>query len=39
MSGNADASPTNAWKYDSSSGELIINTNSVDHAGVMYSKY
>jgi general secretion pathway protein G len=39
LSGNADASPTNGWKYDSTSGEIIINSNTNDHAGVEYSTY
>jgi len=39
LSGNADASPTNGWKFDSSSGEIIINSNATDHGGVQYSTY
>ncbi len=39
LSGNADAAPTTGWKYDSVLGEIIINSNSNDHAGVQYSTY
>ncbi len=39
LSGVADASPTMGWKMDTSSGEIIINTNSNDHSGVEYSTY
>ena len=37
LSGNGDG--TTAWKFDTSSGEIIINSNSTDHAGVQYSTY
>ena len=39
LSGNADTTPANGWKYDSVLGEIIINSNSTDHAGVVYSTY
>ncbi len=37
LSGNADATSTCGWKYDCTTGEIIINSNSLNHAGVMYS--
>jgi prepilin-type N-terminal cleavage/methylation domain-containing protein len=37
MSGAGDG--TTAWKFDTSSGEIIINNNNLDHAGVKYSTY
>jgi general secretion pathway protein G len=36
LSGNADATPTNAWKYDYTTGEIIINYHAADKAGVYY---
>jgi general secretion pathway protein G len=34
--GTGDATPTKAWKYDSTSGEIIINFTSTNKAGVRY---
>jgi general secretion pathway protein G len=36
LAGHADASPTCAWKYDYTTGEIIINYNAPDHSGVNY---
>jgi general secretion pathway protein G len=36
LSGNADATPTCAWKYNYTTGEIIINYLALDHAGVAY---
>ncbi len=36
LSGNGDAAPTCGWKYDHTTGEIIINDTATDGAGVRY---
>lgn len=36
LAGNGDASPTKAWKYDYTTGEIIINFSANNKAGVRY---
>ncbi len=36
LAGNSDAAPANAWKYDSSTGEIIIDYNGTTKAGIRY---
>jgi hypothetical protein len=36
LAANGDASPTKAWKYDCTTGEIIINYTANNKAGVRY---
>jgi general secretion pathway protein G len=36
LAGNGDAAPANAWKYDYSTGEIIIDYNGATKAGIRY---
>jgi general secretion pathway protein G len=36
LAGHADASPTCAYKYDYTTGEIIINYHALDNSGVYY---
>jgi general secretion pathway protein G len=36
LSGAADASPTTAYKYNYTTGEIIINYHALNHSGVYY---
>jgi general secretion pathway protein G len=38
LAGNADTTPTYAWKYDCVSGEIIINSTTTNKSGVRYDK-
>jgi general secretion pathway protein G len=39
LTGNSDASPANGWKYDNTTGEIIINFSGSTKAGVRYDSY
>jgi general secretion pathway protein G len=36
LAGNSDAAPVNAWKYDCTTGEIIIDYNGATKAGIRF---
>jgi general secretion pathway protein G len=38
LAGNGDTAPTYAWKYDYTTGEIIINSQTTNKSGVRYDK-